>query len=175
MYLFSGEADDTVTTPVVDQTLAFYQAAGVPAANIKYVKTVDAGHAIVTNNSGDSSCAVTQPPFINDCDRAEPGTLATHLRHAEAARIAPERWHRDLRPARVHRLRPLQYSDRGYAYGPKSCAKDSCRVHVAFHGCRQGAAQIGDRYYTSTGYNEIADTNAMIVVYPQVQVSDPIP
>ena len=25
------------------------------------------------------------------------------------------------------------------------------------------------------GYNEIADTNAMIVLYPQAQVSDPIP
>ena len=58
---------------------------------------------------------------------------------------------------------------------PKSCAKDRCRVHVAFHGCRQGVAQIGDRYYTSTGYNEIADTNAMIVLYPQVQASEPIP
>ena len=68
VYLFSGEADDTVTTPVVDQTLAFYQAAGVSAANTRYVKTVDAGHAIVTNNSGDSSCAVTKPPFINDRD-----------------------------------------------------------------------------------------------------------
>ena len=110
VYLFSGEADDTVTTPVVDQTLAFYQAAGVPAANIKYVKTVDAGHAIVTNNGGDSSCAVTQPPFINDCDFVQSQELLRHIYGTlkpPASHLSGE--HRDLRPARVHRLRPLQY------------------------------------------------------------------
>ena len=110
VYLFSGEADDTVTTPVVDQTLAFYQAAGVPAANIKYVKTVDAGHAIVTNNSGDSSCAVTQPPFINDCDFVQSQELLRHI----YGTLKPPASHLSggivtFEPARVHRLRPLQY------------------------------------------------------------------
>ena len=176
VYLFSGEADDTVTTRVVDQTLAFYQAAGVPTANIKYVKTVDAGHAIVTNNSGDSPCAASKSPFINDCNFVQSQKLLRHI-------------YGTLKPPAPHLSGGIvtfdqrefidsdrsSMSDSGYAYVPKSCAKDRCRVHVAFHGCRQGVAQIGDRYYTSTGYNEIADTNAMIVLYPQAQVSDPIP
>ena len=148
----------------------------MPAAHIKYVKTVDAGHAIVTNNSGDSPCAVTKPPFINDCDFVQSHELLRHI-------------YGPLKPPAAHLSGGIvtfdqrefidsdrsSMSDSGYAYVPKSCAKDHCRVHVAFHGCQQGAAQIGDRYYTTTGYNEIADTNAMIVVYPQVQVSDPIP
>ena len=46
-----------------------------------------------------------------------------------------------------------------YAYVPKPCEIETCRVHVAFHGCEQGAAKIGDLYYTTTGYNELADTN----------------
>ncbi|MCA1854075.1 MAG: poly(3-hydroxybutyrate) depolymerase, partial [Beggiatoa sp.] len=176
VYLFSGEADDVVTTEVVDQTLAFYQAAGVSAANIKYVKTVDAGHAITTNNSADSSCAVTKPPFINDCDFVQSHELLRHV-YGTLNPPAPNSSGRIL----IFDQREFIDSDRssmsdsGYAYVPKSCAEDRCRVHVAFHGCLQGAAQIGDRYYTTTGYNEIADTNAMIVLYPQVQVSDPIP
>jgi hypothetical protein len=176
VYLFSGEADDTVTTGVVDQTLAFYQTAGVPAANIKYGKTVDAGHAIVTNNSDDSSCAVTKPPFINDCDFVQSHELLRHIYGTlkpPASRLSGGIVTFDQREF-IDSDRSSM-SDSGYAYVPKSCAKDRCRVHVAFHGCQQGAAQIGDRYYTTTGYNEIADTNAMIVVYPQVQVSDPIP
>jgi poly(3-hydroxybutyrate) depolymerase len=66
-------------------------------------------------------------------------------------------------------------SDTGYAYIPKSCASQICRVHVAFHGCEQGATQIGNLFYSTTGYNELADSNNIIVLYPQVQASDLIP
>jgi poly(3-hydroxybutyrate) depolymerase len=44
-------------------------------------------------------------------------------------------------------------------------------VHVAFHGCEQGATKIGNLFYATTGYNELADTNDIIVLYPQVQSS----
>jgi len=176
VYLFSGKSDDVVTTEVVDQTLAFYRAAGVPAANIQYVKTVDAGHAIATNNSGDSTCSVTKPPFINDCNFVQSHAI---LRHIYGAMNPPAE-------TLGGRLLPFDQrefidSDRSsmsevaYAYVPKSCERETCKVHVAFHGCSQGADQIGDRYYTTTGYNELADTNAIIVLYPQAEVSDPIP
>ena len=45
-------------------------------------------------------------------------------------------------------------------------------MHVAFHGCEQGAAQIGDLFYRTAGYNELADANNIIVLYPQAQVSN---
>ena len=49
-----------------------------------------------------------------------------------------------------------------------SCAQGAtCRVHVAFHGCQQTDALIGDRFRTETGYNRWADTNDLIVLYPQ--------
>jgi poly(3-hydroxybutyrate) depolymerase len=176
VYLFSGESDQTVTTPVVDQTLAFYRAAGVPAANIQYLKTVDAGHAIVTDNGDDSACAITKPPFINDCDFVQSQALLRHLYGALNA------------PAKTPSGRVLAFDQRefigsarasmgdvAYAYIPKSCDTETCKVHVAFHGCQQGASQIGDRYYTTTGYNEIADTNNMIVLYPQAEPSPAIP
>jgi poly(3-hydroxybutyrate) depolymerase len=55
----------------------------------------------------------------------------------------------------------------GYAYVPASCASERCRVHVAFHGCRQGAEEIGERFVRDAGYNRWADTNRLIVLYPQ--------
>jgi hypothetical protein len=45
-------------------------------------------------------------------------------------------------------------------------------VHIAFHGCRQQTARIGDRFYRFAGYNEWADLNRMIVLYPQATNSD---
>jgi poly(3-hydroxybutyrate) depolymerase len=40
-----------------------------------------------------------------------------------------------------------------------------------FHGCRQGAATLGERFVSEAGYNRWADTNRLIVLYPQVGAS----
>ena len=56
-----------------------------------------------------------------------------------------------------------------------ACNTSACRVHVAFHGCRQGDESVGDRFYGSAGYNPVADANAIIVLYPQVQPSGYFP
>jgi hypothetical protein len=51
---------------------------------------------------------------------------------------------------------------------PLACAQGAtCRVHIAFHGCQQTDALIGDRFRAEAGYNRWADTNNLIVLYPQ--------
>jgi poly(3-hydroxybutyrate) depolymerase len=62
-----------------------------------------------------------------------------------------------------------------YVYVPKACETTQCKIHVVFHGCFQGANELGDVYYTKTRYNEIADTNNIIVLYPQAQKSARMP
>jgi hypothetical protein len=39
------------------------------------------------------------------------------------------------------------------------------------HGCKQDAGDIGARYVNDTGYNSWADTNRLIVLYPQTKLS----
>ncbi len=36
--------------------------------NVIYNKSIDAGHAFITNNPQDGQCSKTQVPYINDCD-----------------------------------------------------------------------------------------------------------
>ena len=63
-------------------------------------------------------------------------------------------------------------ADTGYYYVPASCASgEPCRIHVSFHGCEQSAAEVKDAYYGHAGYNEWADTNHIIVLYPQAHSS----
>jgi poly(3-hydroxybutyrate) depolymerase len=50
---------------------------------------------------------------------------------------------------------------------PRACDTERCRIHVAFHGCRQGAETVGERFVSDSGYNRWADTNRLIVLYPQ--------
>ena len=42
-----------------------------------------------------------------------------------------------------------------------------CSLHVAFHGCQQGREVLRELYATRTGYNRWADTNGLVILYPQ--------
>lgn len=66
-------------------------------------------------------------------------------------------------PATTHGL-----AERGYVYVPKGCSEHhGCRLHVVFHGCLQNADAVGDAFYRHAGYNEWAEANDIVVVYPQ--------
>jgi poly(3-hydroxybutyrate) depolymerase len=176
IYLFSGKNDHTVTTAVVDQSTAFYKLAGVPAKNIKYVTNVNAGHAITTNSNNDVACDVTAPPYINDCDFTQSQVILSHIYgplNPPSATLSGKIIQFDQNE--FERSAITSMSDAAYAYVPQSCDEQRCKVHVAFHGCEQGASKIGNLFYSTTGYNELADTNNIIVLYPQVQASNLIP
>jgi poly(3-hydroxybutyrate) depolymerase len=40
-------------------------------------------------------------------------------------------------------------------------------VHVAIHGCRQSANAVGVAFVREAGYNRWAESNHLIVLYPQ--------
>jgi poly(3-hydroxybutyrate) depolymerase len=57
----------------------------------------------------------------------------------------------------------------GVVYVPRACrTQGGCSVHVAFHGCAQNRQTVGETFITSTGFARWADTNNLIVLYPQV-------
>ena len=61
---------------------------------------------------------------------------------------------------------------RGYLYVPRACAgRQPCRLHVAFHGCRQGAEFVGEAFVRDAGYNRWADAHGLVVLYPQAKRS----
>jgi Esterase PHB depolymerase len=169
IYAFSGTQDDTVIPTVVDQTVAFYRATGVAEADIAYVDGVAAGHAFITESHG-AACAITASPYINDCDYDQAEAMLRHIygelnppaAEPGGAMIAFDQTEFLADPT-THGLDPI-----GHVYVPQSCSDGAtCRVHIAFHGCRQTDELIGDRFRSETGYNRWADTNALIVLYPQ--------
>jgi len=167
VWLFSGRADETVTREVVDALRAWYLGF-IPAAQVTLVDRIEAGHAMVTADYG-AECRKSEAPFLNDCDFDAAGALLAHL----YGKLAPP----STAPAGV--LSPfnqrdfaastfaISMDDRGYVYVPQACRGGGCRVHVAFHGCRQNAQSVGEAFVTHAGYNRWADTNRLIVLYPQ--------
>jgi hypothetical protein len=149
VWLFTGSEDRTVAPVVVRELQAYYQSLGVQTL---LVADKPAGHAMPTEDAGNKDCAATRDPFINDCDYDAAGEILKHL----LGPLKP--------PAKPGALREF---DQGFVYVPGDCEKARCRVHVAFHGCRQS----GDRFAREAGYNRWAESNRLVVLYPQVKSS----
>ena len=60
----------------------------------------------------------------------------------------------------------------GSVFVPKACARgERCGFVLAMHGCLQEASLIGNAWVTQAGINEWADTNDIVVVYPDTIAS----
>jgi hypothetical protein len=58
----------------------------------------------------------------------------------------------------------ISLSSVGYLYVPTRCSVEQCRLHVAFHGCRQDLASIHDDFIRDAAYNRWAASNRIVVL-----------
>jgi hypothetical protein len=169
IYLFTGTEDRTVKPPVVHSAKRFYENLGVPPSNILFEETLPAGHAFITDDQG-ASCGKTGEPYVNDCDYDQAGALLKHIYgplNPRAATPTGTLVAFDQRPY-TEKLGSHGLSGTGLIYIPKSCkTTKGCRIHIAFHGCAQNRATVGDIFADESGFARWADTNNMIVLYPQ--------
>jgi poly(3-hydroxybutyrate) depolymerase len=170
VYLFSGTRDKTVVPEVVEQAVSFYRLAGVPEEAIAFVHDLEAGHAFIVEE-GPNRCGVSASPYINDCDYDQAGALLAHIYgtlnpHSDepAGALLAFDQSEFLADAAGHGM-----AETGYVYMPQACEAGGCAIHVAFHGCQQTEALIGDDFVGGAGYNRWADTNGLIVLYPQAR------
>jgi poly(3-hydroxybutyrate) depolymerase len=169
VYLFSGTLDTTVNSYVVGETNNYFKHY-VTNANVHYNNTIASQHGFSTDYSG-NACATSYTPFINNCSFDLAGTFLQWIYgtlHAKSTgklggSIVPFD-----QSAFISSPQSKGMDTTGYLYVPANCAaQQRCKLHVVFHGCSQSAHSIGSQYYTNTGYNKWADTNNIIVLYPQ--------
>jgi poly(3-hydroxybutyrate) depolymerase len=159
----------------MDSVRDFYNLAHVPASNLVYVNNVAAGHAFISANAG-NLCATTESPYVNECTVGsglydQPAAILIQIYGTLRAK-APTPSAKPLAFDQAEFAAPLAgMAHTGYVYIPASCqitAGKGCAVHIVFHGCQQGAGEVNDYVYSKLGYNEWADTNNIIVLYPQI-------
>jgi poly(3-hydroxybutyrate) depolymerase len=169
IYLFSGKDDHTVVPAIVASARTFYQVLGVPTDHILFVSDMPAGHGFVTEDKG-RACDYTGKPYIIDCDYDQAGALLAQIYgqlkpHSDAP--AGTFLVFDQRPF-TRDLNNHGMSDTGIAYVPKTCTEErGCKVHIAYHGCGQNRTFVGDTFAHDSGYARWADTNQLIVLFPQ--------
>jgi len=171
VWVLSGRADRTVERPVVDGLVAFYRSR-LSADAIRYVRHESAGHAMISiADPAANACDTSASPFISRCgDLDAAGELLAHFYGPLVARVTrPSGTVLAFDQGEFTALAPVDLSmaAQGFVYVPQGCFSGGCRIHVALHGCRQGEGEIGMRFVEGAGYNEWADANRIVVLYPQ--------
>jgi hypothetical protein len=177
VYLFSG-ADDSVVSPDVMHTLQTYYNSFVAPQNIVADFNVQAEHCFPTLNYGEG-CGTLGSPYIGKCNFDGAGAalkvLYGNLKPATTA-ISSNFMQFSQKSFIPYAVGGTSLADIGYIYVPTACANGAtCHLHFAFHGCLQNQELIGDQWAAKTGYNEWAEANNIIVVYPYAKKSAELP
>jgi poly(3-hydroxybutyrate) depolymerase len=184
IYLFHGANDRIVAKSVTDAAAEFYRhyLGKAGAGNLFYQTTLEAGHSQVVGTTRAAnklnSCAANQAPYINQCGYDQAGVILQHIYGALDPPSSGEPTGSLRRFSQAHYASgdpaSLSMDNVGYVFVPKDCELGkACRVHVALHGCKQNAANIGALFATAGGYNPWADGNRIIVLYPQASSQPP--
>ncbi|TFW27294.1 PHA-depolymerase-like protein [Duganella callida] len=167
VWMFSGSADSVVPQPVMDDLLDYYSHYVNPS-RILYKRDISVEHAMPTDSYG-NSCLTLGTPYINNCGYDAAGEMLNWIYGPLAARSGTAGGRLLSFDQTEFISVPLWHgmANIGYLYVPAACESGGCRVHVAFHGCLQAPENIGTTFVRQTGYNLWADSNRLLILYPQ--------
>ena len=166
VWLFHGTLDTTVATEVSDATGALY-AQFVPATQITYVNDVEAAHNFPARGHG-NACTAMQPPLVGDCDYDAAGEILKHLYTDMVTPTAEAET--ALQTVTLPGAAEAGLSDTAYLFVPPACVdgEQSCALHLVLHGCAQSAVTVGTDFMQQSGYLSWAQTNDIVLAFPQV-------
>ena len=176
IFLWVGSSDTTVGPNPMNAVKTQYRNNGVSAANLSWNELSGAAHTFPTDfaGSGDNACGTAASPYISNCSYDGAGAMLKQFYGTLNAR--------NNAPASGNYIQFDQtpfiagnpgMASTGWIYVPANCASGAqCKLHVALHGCLQNYATVGADFIQNTGYTRWADTNAIIVLFPQTQVDN---
>lgn len=172
VFLLAGKSDDVVAKPVVQAVKDLYVKLQVPENNIKFVDNLEVGHAFPTLDYGNNCPTPRSSPFLSRCNYDGAFEILNFLYGPISLKgIEVEQNLKFISQAKyfVENQKQNSMANEAAIYVPTSCQNGAkCALHVAFHGCMQSRDDIGDAYFRKTGFNAWAETNDIIVLYPQV-------
>ena len=180
VFIYSGLSDTTVY-PLVVRSLQAYYSYFIAANNIQTQYSINSEHCIPTLNYGEA-CGAKGPPYLGNCNYDGAGAALKALYgtdvHVRATAQDTSRLFSFAQNTYVAASPSLSsLSDIGYVYIPSSCEdrRTVCSLHISFHGCEQTLNDIGTVYAVHAGFNEWAESNNIIVLYPYAIRSKLVP
>ncbi len=169
VWLFHSPSDPIVSPDTSRAAVDFYSPLSV---SLQPVFDVPVIHGFPTLNQG-VACEAFESPYLNACNYDAAGELLSAL---GAESVPAEASSGSLIRIPQPGAGDAELLDYAYLYVPQTCESgEACGVHVALHGCVQSAELVEDAFATLAGYNRWADSNRLLVVYPQVKSSSVAP
>jgi hypothetical protein len=180
VFIFHGTLDNELVLGVAEKVIDFYTHY-VPSANVRTNLTIPAAHSFVTKDFG-NPCGYFGEPYMNNCNYDTAGEVLkwiygplkapmkanmSNLVTIDQSTFVPFPW----------TTAEISMAKLGYAYIPNAChnSNTECKLHVALHGCLQNIDSIGFAFINYAGYNEWAEANNIIILYPQTIASPTFP
>ena len=189
VYLWSGLLDTTVVQPLMNALDTQYKALGADV--FRYDNGFYAQHGW-ESPYGPLPCGTAASPYVIECFRgyqqqngpgsSDPG----YGRPYDSEAVWLSRFFGRLAPKNEGALRgkvvafdqnrfapggsapAISMDNTGYAFVPESCAAGrACGLVLALHGCVQSYSAVGMAFVNDAGLNQWADTNDLVVLYPQ--------
>ena len=173
VYLLSGKYD-TIVAPGVVKKLEDYYSKFVTEGNITSLYSLPAEHCFPTDDYG-NSCGHLGPPYICNCNFSAAQEIFKHVYPGSPDYLKPSYIPENLLTFDQSEFTSY-FTDMdtiGYVYVPTACQskKTPCKLHIAFHGCKQGRVYMDNVYAAHTGYGQYAEALNMVVLFPQVNNS----
>ncbi len=120
------------------------------------------------------ACANTGNPYVVHCDYDQAGSVLKQIYGDLAPRSAAPAGtftEFDQRPF-LDGEGNTGMEPTGVVYAAPACVKgETCRVHIAYHGCGQNRSATGEAFIKESGFANWADANRLIILFPQASVS----
>jgi poly(3-hydroxybutyrate) depolymerase len=170
VYLFVGANDSVVGPNPMVGVQSQYVSNGV--ASVSLIQRAGTAHVFPTDFSatGNNPCNLTLSPYISNCGYDGAKAVLTQFYGTLNPRNNAPATANYIEFSQSEFTGNLGMAATGWVYVPSSCAAGTkCKLHVAFHGCAQNYTAIGNKFVRNTGYTRWADTNNMIVLFPQTR------
>jgi len=172
IYLYSGTNDTVVNTQVVEKAGQYYAKYVTNSSNIVTEWKIPSEHGFPTLNYG-INCATLGSPFVLNCNFDAAGAVLNTVHGKLKARSSTAKGQLIAfnQSPFVSNLESSGLAPQGYIYYPTACStsipSNCTRLHIALHGCEQTVAEVGNAFTANAGYNYWAESNNIIMLYPQ--------
>lgn len=166
IYIYASPKDKVID-PLNSEKLKEFYNAFVPSSQIGFEQGIESAHGFPTLGSG-IPCGFAYLPWILKCNFDLAGAILSSAYGTLQPRGVAQTMNliKFSQSAFGDQSTPLY--EEGWVYVPQECAQgEACRLHVALHGCQMNPDFIQDKFVTLAGYNDWAETNRIIVLYPQ--------
>ena len=170
IYMFSGTKDLVINQSVMN-ALQSYLLNFTSSSSITYNNSTAADHAWISPDAT-NACDFLGPPYLNNCsiDMAQVfltlfyGTLAPRSASPQGTYV---QFNQNAYCPNGS-CSSISMDSTAWVYVPAGCAAgDACKLVVVLHGCSSNQEDIGTALIKQSGVNEWADTNDIVVLYPQ--------